>query len=65
VAFIVIVTGLGGGEFYLDKSSVEVSQKERARRFRSDRAAMDAAAEHLQMFAPVVQRAMAYRVESL
>lgn len=63
MSFIVIVTGIAGGERYLADPR-EVEQRERARKFRSDRAAIEAATAHMQSFAPVVQRAMAYRVEA-
>lgn len=60
-SFIVIVTGIAGGERFLgDGKEVEAAQ--RARRFRSDVAAKEAAKAHIGQYAPVVQRTMRYRV---
>lgn len=60
--YVVVVRGIAGGERFLAQER-EVELREQARKFRSDRAAIDAASDHLAQFAPVIQRQMGYRVE--
>lgn len=49
-------------ERYLTKSRDESPDKKRAKRFRSEKAAEQAAQEHIKAFPPVIQRAMKYQV---
>lgn len=54
------ITGISGIERYLARDGSETPEKKRAKRFRSEDAARQAARTHVAVFAPVVQRLMRY-----
>lgn len=56
----IIVGVLGGKRFLADRT--EVSEAKRAKKFRSERAAEEAAKAHIAAFPAVIQRHMTYEV---
>lgn len=61
MACIATIVGISGLERYLAHGR-EVTERKLARRFRSVRAASEAAEAHINAFPRVVARAMAYKV---
>lgn len=67
MAYIAVIVGLSGREFFLDRDGAAIEQEKGARRFRSEPAAESAAQAHLtdvsRRYCPAVARGMSYRVE--
>jgi hypothetical protein len=61
---VAVIVGISGAERYL-KGSEEVTQRERAQRFRSPASAEAAAKRVVDAQPDVIRRHMAYRVEPL
>lgn len=62
MSYVAIIEGIAGGERFL-KGRTETPEEKAAQRFRSERAAEEAARRHIQSFPPVIQRAMRFKVE--
>lgn len=69
MSHIVIIVGLSGREFFLDRDGAAVEQAKSAKPFRSESAATVAAQDHLagvsRRYCPAVARGMSYRVEPM
>lgn len=67
MSHIVVIVGLSGREFFLDRDGAAVEQAKNAKPFRSEHAAVGAAEAHLtevsRRYCPAVARGMSYRVE--
>jgi hypothetical protein len=65
VSYVAIIVGISGAERFLAlrPGEPETPERKRARRFRSEGSARTSAGEHIGSFAPVVARAMSFRVE--
>lgn len=67
MSHIVVIVGLSGREFFLDRDGQAVEAEKKARRFRSEASAAGAGRDHLaavsQRYCPAVARGMSYRVE--
>lgn len=61
-AHVAVIVGISGLERYLVRQG-EVTERKRARKFRSEQSAARAADEHIKAQPGVIQRAMKYRVE--
>jgi hypothetical protein len=61
MSHVAIIVGIAGGERYLahGKETIEAKQ---ARKFRSEKAAEQAARDHIRAHPPFIQRLMKYQV---
>lgn len=64
MSHVAVIVGIMGGERYLAKGH-EVTEVKKARKFRSEKAAEQAALAHIRAYPPVIQRAMKYQVKPL
>lgn len=63
MSFVAIITGIAGGERFLDRARAETPDPKKAKPYRSERAATTDAKAHVESYPAVIQRAMKYRVE--
>lgn len=63
VSHVAVIVGISGKEFVLDRALRIAEERKKAKTFRSERAAHEAAQQHIAAQAPCVARGMAYRVE--
>jgi hypothetical protein len=63
MSYVVVITGISGCEFYLNRCGSESEFKKDAKLFRSERAAKEASALHVSSLAPVISRHLSARVE--
>jgi hypothetical protein len=64
MSHVAVIVGISGNERFLARENGETAEKKRARRFRSEDSAKRAAESHIVGHAPVIARALSYRVES-
>lgn len=62
MAYRVVIVGISGAERFLRERD-ETPEEKKALRFRSERAAEDAAKAHIDAFPAVIRKSMAFRVE--
>lgn len=67
MSYVVVIVGLSGREFFLDRDGAAIEAAKEARCFRSESAAAGAGKGHLEdvsrRYCPAVARGMSYRVE--
>jgi hypothetical protein len=65
MSYLAIIAGLSGADFYLDAQGAIQTDQKRARRFRSEGSAKDAAALHIARQHPSIARHLTYRIEEV